>query len=79
MTMATIASALNTTFTPAAGDFIVQTTGPAILERRNTSGAAWVIVANLERGGYIIANPVAAAQYQISKAGETTPTIQADQ
>jgi hypothetical protein len=78
--MATLASALDTPFTPAAGDFIVQATGgTAILERRNTSGAAWAGVGEIV-GAQIISNPVAGAQYQFrAGAGLGTPTVQADQ
>lgn len=78
--MATLANALDTPFTPAAGDFIVQSTGaPAILERRNTAGAAWAGVAQIS-GAAIISNPVAGAQYQFRavQAGGT-PNVQADQ
>lgn len=77
--MATLTTALNTAFTPAAGDFIVQATGaPAILERRNTSGAAWAGVGTIV-GGQIISNPIAGAQYQFRDAGQGTPVVQADQ
>lgn len=77
--MATLTTALNTAFTPAAGDFIVQVAGKATLQRRNTSGAAWANAASLESGAYIIDNPVAGADYQFKAAGETNPTVQADQ
>jgi hypothetical protein len=77
--MATLTTSLNTMFEPAAGDFIVQVVGEAVLLRRNTSGAAYVPVANLCRSGFIVANPIAGAQYQFVKANETTPTVQADQ
>lgn len=78
--MATLTTALNTAFTPAAGDFVVQATGgTAHLLRRNTSGAAWVLVGALnDTVAAIIANPVAGVQYQfISVNG--TPVVQADQ
>lgn len=78
--MATIASALNTPFTPAAREFIVQAAaGTAVLQRRNTSGAAWVRVGEITPNrAEIVSNPVAGAEYQfVALAG--TPTVQADQ
>lgn len=81
--MATIATQLNTVFTPAVGDFIVQVTnGTARLLRRNTAGAAWAPCApvngSLEISGAVtINNPVTGAQYMFQSNG--TPTVQADQ
>lgn len=78
--MATIASALNTPFTPAAGSFIAQVSGGrALLQRRGTAGAAWVNVGELGSDvAPMIENPVAAAQYQFV-AVSGTPVVQADQ
>ncbi|MEJ7932567.1 hypothetical protein WG922_21535 [Ramlibacter sp. AN1015] len=79
--MATLTSSLNTAFTPAAGDFIVQcSAGTASLERRNTSGAGWVRVGEITgNNAFIVSNPVAGAQYQFVAVGSGTPTVQADQ
>lgn len=78
--MATLTTALDTAFTPAAGDFVVQATGGnANLFRRNTSGAAWVLVGTLNDNiAAIIANPVAGVQYQFTSVNGT-PVVQADQ
>jgi len=76
--MATIASALNTEFTPAAGDFIVQAIdGRAALLRKNSSGAGFAAVGVIS-GAFIVDNPVAGAVYKLM-AHEGTPTVQADQ
>ena len=80
--MATLVSALSTTFTPAAGDFLVQVTGgSAVLQRRNTSGAAWAPVELLDTGAYVLSNPVAGADYRFvaPPSSLTTGTVQADQ
>lgn len=80
--MATLVSALATSFTPAQGDFIVQVTGgAAVLQRRNTSGAAWAPVETLDSGAYVVSNPVAGAQYQlVAPPGSLIAgTVQADQ
>lgn len=78
--MPTLTNALNTAFTPTVGDFIVQASPPgAVLERRNTAGAAWVSCL-LVRGAATVANPVAGAQYRLmAQAGQAAPTVQADQ
>lgn len=76
--MATLVSALNTEFTPAAGDFIVQSTnGRAALMRKNTSGAAFAAVGVISEA-LIVSNPVADAVYKLV-AHEGVPTVQADQ
>lgn len=79
--MATIASALNTPFTPAAGDFIVQcSTGVAELQRSNDADAPWTSVGVLSgNDAPIVANPVAGARYQFIQVGATTAVVQADQ
>lgn len=79
MIMATLTTALNSAFTPGVGDFIAQTTGPVVLERRNTTGAAWVAAASMERGSYIVANPVDGAQYRFVPVGSPNASVQADQ
>jgi hypothetical protein len=78
--MATIASAVNTVFTPAAGDFIVQcATGVASIQRRSSAGAAWTNVGVLTgNDSPIISNPVSGAQYQFTVISGT-PVVQADQ
>lgn len=78
--MATIASAVNTAFTPGVGDFIVQcSAGGVSLERRNTAGAQWVSVGVITPNeAPIVSNPVAGAQYQF-KTIVGTPVVQADQ
>lgn len=78
--MATIASALNTPFTPAVGSFIVQASaGRAMLQRRGTSGAAWTNVGEIGADvSPVVENPVAGAQYQFI-AASGTPVVQADQ
>ena len=46
--MATLTTALATSFTPAAGDFIVQcSAGVASLQRRASAGAGWTHVGTL--------------------------------
>lgn len=78
--MTTLTTTLGATFTPAAGDFIVQATGaPAVLERRNTAGAAWAGVGRVD-GAVIVSNPVAGVDYRVvAMSGNITPTIQVDQ
>ena len=79
--MATIATALNTPFTPAAGDFIVQcSAGVASLERSNDTDAPWVNVGTITgNDAPIVSNPVAGARYQFRQIGSTTAVVQADQ
>ncbi len=79
--MATLTTALNTAFTPAVGDFIVQcSSGVAALERRNTAGAAWVSVGIVTgNDAPIVSNPVAGASYRFVQVGATTAVVQADQ
>ena len=78
--MTTLASALNTVFTPSVGTFVAQcSNGIANLERRGTSGAAWVNVGTIDSGqGVIVENPVAGCQYQFV-AMSNSPVVQADQ
>ena len=78
--MATLTTSLDTAFTPSTGDFIVQSSGGlAALQRRNTSGAAWVEVGTISGNqAMVVDNPVAGAQYQfVAVIG--TPSVQADQ
>ena len=76
--MATLVSALQTEFTPAAGDFIAQSTGGiASLLRKNSSGAGFAAVGQID-GAMIVSNPVAGAVYKFdTRSG--TPVVQADQ
>jgi hypothetical protein len=78
--MATIASALNTPFTPASGDFIVQVTGGAVhLMRANAAGATPTLCGTVGQGAaMIVHNPVLGAIYTALPAGGT-PVFQADQ
>ncbi len=64
--MATIASAVNTPFTPASGEFIVQcSSGVAALQRRADSGSPWTNVGSITgNDAPIVSNPVVGAQYQ---------------
>lgn len=78
--MAQIASAVNTPFTPAAGDFIVQCTGGVVgLQRRAVTAAAWTDVGTItSNDSPIVSNPIAGAEYQfVTIVG--TPTVRADQ
>jgi len=76
--MASLTTALNTDFTPAAGDFIAQATGAkAVLLRKNAGAAAFAVVGTIERDtGVIVANPVAGAVYKFDGEGAT---VRADQ
>jgi len=77
--MPTLVSALNTEFTPAVGDFLAQASGgSALLERRQTVGAAFVSLGPIHNAGVIVSNPVAGAIYRFT-AAIGTPTVQADQ
>ena len=77
--MATIASAVETEFTPAAGDFIAQVTGqPAALMRKNSAGASFVPVAAIDNQAIVVSNPVAGAVYKFVASGRPV-TVQADQ
>lgn len=79
--MATIATALNTPFTPAAGDFIVQcSAGVAELQRSGDTDAPWTHVGIITgNDAPIVSNPVAGARYQFLQVGSTTAVVQADQ
>lgn len=82
--MATIASAVNTPFTPAATPFYVQVTGGvAVLQSRGNGAAAWsagkpVGPASENGGSMIVQNPVAAVDYQFV-AVSGTPVVLATQ
>ncbi len=81
--MATLTTALDTDFTPAAGDFIVQVTGGfGLLMRRNSAGAAMAQAASNVNGAVIVSNPVAGAVWQIRVAPGSQSqgmAVQADQ
>lgn len=80
--MPQIASALNTDFTPAAGDFIVEVggTGSVMLLRRNAAGAPLRFCGEVRSGlAVVVANPVAGAVYQAQAMPGDTPTFRADQ
>lgn len=77
--MATIASAVETEFTPAAGDFIAQAIGsPVALMRKNSAGAAFVPVVSMDNQALVVSNPVAGAVYKFVATGRPV-TVQADQ
>jgi hypothetical protein len=78
--MPTLTTTPGAAFTPAAGDFVVQATGAeAILQRRQTAGAAWAFVGQFV-GSVNVSNPVAGVEYRIVAAvAGTTPAVQADQ
>lgn len=76
--MATIASALDTEFTPAAGDFDVQVSGGAAeLMRKQSAGAAFVSIGLLHNEGAIVSNRAGNVYKFVAAIG--TPTVQADQ
>lgn len=81
--MATIASALETPFTPAATPFYIQVTGPgqAFLQARGNGSAPWAAITapiGGSQGAGIVQNPVAGVQYQfVATAG--TPAVLAVQ
>lgn len=78
--MTTIATAVDTPFTPAAGDFIVQcSTGVVALERSNDNDAPFVLVGYVSGNeAPIVSNPIAGARYRfVTISG--TPVVQADQ
>lgn len=83
--MATIASAVNTPFTPAATPFHIQVTGAgtAYVQTRATAGSPWAnITAALGpgagTGAAILQNPVTGVQYQFV-AASGTPVVLASQ
>jgi hypothetical protein len=78
--MALIASALNTDFTPAIGDFIAQADGGTVmLLRRNAAGAPFAQCGTIAPGqAVVVANPVAGAVYR-AEATLGSPTFRADQ
>jgi hypothetical protein len=79
--MATITTALDTSFTPSSGDFNIEVVrGAIVLKRRNTPSAEFAFVAELKAGSHIISNPVAGADYIMVRADSmVTPVVQVDQ
>lgn len=79
--MATLSTALDADFTPAAGDFIVQcTSGFVQLVRKNNAGAAFASCSLLNNEAKVVSNPVAGAVYQFRRVHpNTTPIVSADQ
>ena len=76
--MATIASALNTEFTPAAGDFDVQALGGAAeLHRKQPGAAGFVRIGTLHNEGGFVTNRTGNVYKFVPVIG--TPTVQADQ
>ena len=77
--MATLVSTTGTEFTPSAGDFIASSSnGPALLMRKNTTGAAYAVV-GIVSGAIVVSNPVGGAVYRFDSYQGSIPTVQADQ
>lgn len=78
MALITGSNALNTDFTPAAGDFTVEVSGgAATLQAKAASGATFVTVGRIDNERRIVSNPVAGAIYRF-QSGEAV-TVRADQ
>jgi hypothetical protein len=79
--MAVLTTALDTDFTPAVGDFLVQCTGGSVqLMRKNNSGAALASCSILTNEAKTVSNPVTGAVYRFAKVHpNTTPVVSADQ
>jgi len=79
--MASLTTALNTNFTPAAGDFIVQCTGGSVqLMRSNDGTAAFASCALITNEAKTVSNPVAGAIYKFVPVNpNVTPTVAANQ
>ena len=77
--MATLTAALNTEFTPAVGDFNAQASGGiAVLQRKQTAGAAFSEAGRLHNAAVVVSNPVAGAVFRF--VGATAGVVvQADQ
>jgi hypothetical protein len=82
MALLTGSDTLDTTFTPAAGDFIAQVTGGGAvsLMRKTASGAAaFAFVGTIQANTSVtVSNPVAGAVYKFT-AVSGTPAVRADQ
>ena len=77
--MATLATAVNTAFTPTATQFSVQVKGGSIeLLRKQTSGADLVSVGMISNQAVIVQNPTSGCVYQM-QASFGNPTVQADE
>jgi len=71
--MPVICSAVDTTFSPAAGPFLAQVTGggSAILWRRSDATAEWAVAERLPQNRSVdVPNPVAGAQYRFEAIGD---------
>lgn len=79
--MAVLTTALNTNFTPAAGDFIVQCTGGYVqLMRSNDGTAAFASCAPINDEAKTVSNPVAGAVYKFVPVNpNSTPLVSANQ
>lgn len=77
--MATLTAVLNTEFTPAAGEFNAQASGGiAVLERKQTSGAAFTEAGRIHNAGVVVSNPVAGSVFRFV-AVTAGVAVQADQ
>lgn len=71
--MTLLTNALNTPFTPAVGDFIIQVTGgQAAFLRRGSSSDDWTEITPVVVGGPIVSNPVAGAEYKFVSSQNVT-------
>ena len=79
--MANLTTSLDTSFTPATGDFTVQAKGtPVQLLRKNNAGAPFASVSMLHNEAKTVSNPVAGAVYQFASVHPTNvATVSADQ
>lgn len=78
--MAALITTIDSEFTPAAGDFLVQITGaPATLLRKNAAGAAFAPVEGATAGCFVCSNPVAGAVYKFQTPFPGTAVVRADQ
>lgn len=81
--MAQLVSSINTTFTPAAGDFTVESAGATINVVRRIAGTTpWRLCGQVRSGESVnVSNPVGSTEYQLQPASavETPSSVRADQ
>lgn len=77
--MTTLTTALNTEFTPAVGEFNAQASGGiAVLQRKQTAGAAFSEAGRIHNAAVVVSNPVAGAVFRfVSESAGVV--VQADQ
>lgn len=77
--MASLVSAVDTEFTPAAGDFIISVTGgSATLLRKNAAANVFSAVGSGITGALVCSNPIAGAVYKF-QSDKSSVVVQADQ